>query len=188
MKRVSIYLAGNVRTENHEDVHWRKEFIDILKRELPDIELIFLDPTHRGDEISDCLGTFGRDAFCVSSCDFVIVDARERQGIGTGAEMVIAKMHKVPVIAVVPKETYYRKSRIGYYGRVIDDFIHPFVHSLSDAIVETVEEAAYWIKEYLENPKKIKDSSVIENAIKYYKEHQLHKDEPMKDNLGRMAK
>ncbi len=188
MKRISIYLAGNVRTDNHEDVFWRDEFKEVLEKELEGVEVIFFDPTHRSDDVSDCLGTFGRDALCVSSCNFVIVDARERQGIGTGAEMVIAKLHGVPVISVVPKETYYRKASVKYYDRIIDDFIHPFVHSLSDTMVETVEEAAHWIKEHLESPKRIKDSSLIENAIKYYKEHQMHKDEPMRNNLDRMAK
>lgn len=100
--------------------------------------------------------------------------------------MVIAKMHGVPVISVVPKESYYWKTNIKYFGHAIDEFIHPFVHSLSDAMVESVEEAAEWIKAHLEKPKKIKDSGMIDNAIKYYKEHQLHKDEPMRENIYKM--
>ena len=186
--KVAIYLAGNVNKHNskeNEDDSWRGEFKETLNEKLKDINIRFLDPTIRRDDTKDHYSIFAQDCFFVANCDFVVVQGKDKQGIGTGIEMLTAKMHGVPVIAVVPKKSYYRLidpySMKKLTQEEIANWIHPFMSSLSDVIVENLDEAANWIKEHLNEKKQIKDHSIINEAIDYYKKHHYDKDEQAKD-------
>lgn len=187
MKRISIYLAGNVRKNNDEngDDSWRNEFKEKLRGKLKGVDIRFLDPTISPPVIKDSYSVFARDLYLVANCDFIVVEGRDKQGIGAGIEMLTAKMHGVPVLVVVSKKSYYRSIPNYFIGRLsqkqIDNWIHPFMFSLSDAIVENPEEAAKWIKEHLNEKKKIKDISVINKAIEYYKKTHYEKDDQAKD-------
>ena len=98
MKRViSIYLAGTIKKgkeEDHEEC-WTVEHKKILQESCSQVELLFLDPATRSDDLSDQKSVFGRDLFQVFSSDLVLVDTRGRRGLGVGAEMCFAKMNKV---------------------------------------------------------------------------------------------
>jgi len=186
---VSIYLAGNVSNiKGNEDDSWREEFKVKLKERLDGIDARFLDPTVRLEHIKDSYTVFAQDVFFASNCDFVIVEAKNKVGIGVGVEMVAAKMHGVPVISVVPKESYYRSidrySEKNLSAELKSNWIHPFVQSLSDVIVENLDEAAKWIKEHINEKKKIKDHSVINEAIDYYKRYHYDNDEQAKEVFG----
>jgi hypothetical protein len=184
--KVSIYLAGNVsKINSEEDDSWREAFKKELKEKLDGVDVKFLDPTVRLGHLKDSYSVFAQDIFFTANSDFVIVEAMNKVGIGVGVEMVAAKMHGVPVISVVPKNSYYRS--IDQYSvkhlseEIKNNWLHPFLSSLSDVIVEDLDQAAVWIKEHLNEKKKIKDHSVIEEAIKYYKEHHYHNDDQAKE-------
>lgn len=186
MKKISIYLAGNVRKYNSikEDDNWREAFKEKLKDRLKNVDIRFLDPTVVPEGIKDSYSVFSKDIFFVANCDFVVVEASNKTGIGTGIEMLTAKMHGVPVIAVVPKDSYYRKTAIYFMNRLtaeeLEKWIHPFLGTLSDLIVEDLEGAAEWITEHLNKKKEIKNISIINDAIEYYKENIYDKDEQAK--------
>lgn len=186
--RISIYLAGNVRkhkSKEHEDDKWREIFKKKLKAKLKDIDIRFLDPTIVPDGIKDSYSLFTKDVFFVANCNFVVVEASSKTGIGTGIEMLTAKMHGVPVISVIPKNSYYRKTAKSFMKRLsekeLESWIHPFMLTLSDFIAQDLDEAARWISEHLNERKKIKDSSVINEAIAYYRKHHYHKDQQAKN-------
>lgn len=64
-------------------------------------------------------------------------------------------------------------------------FIHPFVHGLSDKVVETLEEGASWIEKMLSDPSiEIKGIKHIHAAMEYYQENQLPIDLPMREILS----
>ena len=115
----------------------------------------------------------------------VFVDARDRRGLGVGAEMMWAKMNKIPVVTWAPKDSHYNKTKASILGVEVDDFIHPFVHGLSDKIVDTLEEGAIWIEDMLSNPSiEIKGVKHIQSAMQYYQESQLTNDLPMREILS----
>lgn len=117
---------------------------------------------------SDFLLIFGHDCRHIKNSDLVIVDAREKIGAGTAQEMLIAKYFKKPVITILPKDTHHRRSNFEINGKVVEDWIHPFIHSTSDIIVESYKELTKQIKEISEGKVKIKDIGIIDKSIEYY--------------------
>ncbi|MBS3904697.1 MAG: hypothetical protein KGZ39_05170 [Simkania sp.] len=184
---IAIYLAGSIKKdhEKSDDSFWSDKEMYDLKSLLAPHEVSFLNPAFRGDDLSDQCSVFGRDMLQVFSCDFVFVDVRERRGLGVGAEMMWAKLNKIPVIALAPKNSHYHKSETTVLETPVKDWVHPFVESLSDKIVETLAEGAAWILEALSDPSiTIKDMEFIEAAMCYYKKHQLKHDAPMQEILS----
>jgi len=115
--------------------------------------------------------------------DIVFVDARDRRGIGVGAEMMWAKLNSKPLLTWAPKDTHYNKNQATVLGVPVANYVHPFVECLSDKVVETLEEGAKWIKEALQDTYKVKGFSDIHDAMNYYKSAQLDDDIPMQELL-----
>ncbi len=185
--RIAIYLAGTIKKghENPNESFWTDDDMNFLKTALIDYEVALLNPAFRTDDLSDQHSVFGRDMLQVFSSHVTFVDARDRRGLGVGAEMMWAKLNNIPVITWAPKNSHYHKSQTTVLDVVVDDFIHPFVEGLSDQIVENLAAGAEWIKKFVSNPSsmKIKGIGHINSAMQYYKEKQLHRDGPMQQLL-----
>lgn len=180
--KIAIYLAGSIKKghEKNGETYWTDEDMDFLRKSLSSYELLFLNPAFRTDDLSDEHSIFGRDMLQVFSSDIVFADVRDRRGLGVGAEMMWAKVHKIPVITWAPKESHYRKSATSILGVPVNNFVHPFVAGLSDKIADNLTEAAAWIHTIISDPSlPIKGLDNIKSAIQYYKEQQLSQDEPM---------
>jgi hypothetical protein len=79
-------------------------------------------------------------------------------------EMVIAKYFKKPVITVMPKNSYHRRPNMTFQGKYfVEDWMHPFIHTFSDFIVENVAEIEEIKDKLFSLP--IKDISIIDHAI-----------------------
>ena len=186
-KKVIIYLSGSVKkTEEECKRDWQDSQMAALRNELRGYDVIFLNPRERKDDLNDYLSAFGRDMLQVISSDFVIADVSEKRGIGVGAEMLTAKLHKIPLVAILPEGSHYNKKNIVMLGQKLDQFRHSFAFSLPDAIVGDVKSAALWIKEYIKAQKPVKDISIISKAINYYEKNQLEKDTPMKEIMNKI--
>ncbi len=179
MKAVIIYLAGKVpksdeELKNYRD--WRKDFEAIVKKASAS-EIICLDPSRVHFDISDIYGIFGRDVYLIKSSDFVVVDARGRIGPGTAQEMLIAKYFMKPVITILPRNSHYWKdTKIRDKGAKA--WMNPFIAATSDAIAETVEEAAKMVGCSANNGAGItaKGIRLLDRAAEYYAERVMHKD------------
>src|ERR1700722_9849273 len=142
-KHLYIYLAGTIKKSNEDqDLDWTQEEMILLKRSLSPVELTFLNPAMRSDDLSDQKSVFGRDLFQVYSSHIVLVDAREKRGLGVGAEMMFAKMNRIPVVAWLPEKTHYHRQKIHLLGQHVESWIHPFVFNLSDYLAPSLEQAA----------------------------------------------
>jgi hypothetical protein len=152
-----------------------------LREDLSEYELSFLNPAFRSDTLSDQRSVFGRDMTQVFCSDIVFVDARDRRGLGVGAEMMWAKFHKIPIITLAPKDSHYNKSKTTLLDVAVENWVHPFVESLSDAIVENLLEGAAWVRKFVNaSTPSIKDIEYIQSAMQHYRDSQLPRDEPMK--------
>lgn len=171
---MKVYLAGKIPKGKELDnyVDWREEYRKILSKSFPDME--YLDPdmdcaNYCGMTEADPFFWFGRDSCMIKESDFIIVQADRKLGAGTAQEMLIAKYFLKPVIVILPKNSHHRRNNIMMRSGFVEEWIHPFVGSTADIIVETLEESIDWIsqlqKEKLEN---IKTIGVIDDAIKYY--------------------
>lgn len=181
--RLAIYLAGKIqkRHEKGDEAHWTEEDLAQLRKDLPDFELVFLNPALRTDDLSDPFSLFGRDMLQIFLSDLVFVDARDRRGLGVGAEMMWAKSQAIPVLSLMPKNTHYHMEETVLLGTLVKNYIHPFVASLSDGIVEDLSGASKWISSFFQQPRAIKDLSTIRAAMQHYLDTQFERDLPMQE-------
>lgn len=63
----------------------------------------------------------------VFSSNIVFVDARDRRGLGVGAEMMWAKVNKIPVVTWAPRNSHYHKDQTTILGVTVANFIHPLI-------------------------------------------------------------
>ena len=182
MQRVSMYLAGNIQKSHstYDEQYWTPKELDAIKQILAPVEVDFLNPAERMDDLANQKSVFGRDMTQVYSADVVFVDARQRRGLGVGAEMMWAKVNNKPLIVWVPEGSYYNQRDVIILGNQVDHFIHPFVENLADAFVDTVEQGANWIKQHIiENTIKPRGIEYIKETMLYYQENYLDVDAPM---------
>jgi len=181
--KISIYLAGSIKKghEKSDESFWTDAEMLFLKEALSEYEVSFLNPAFRSDNLSDQRSVFGRDMTQVFCSDVVFVDARDRRGLGVGAEMMWAKFHKIPIITLAPIDSHYNKSKTTLLDVVVENWLHPFVDSLSDAIVENLADGAVWVQKFVSTSvPKVKDVEWIRLAMEHYRDSQLSYDEPMK--------
>ncbi|MEK7618150.1 MAG: hypothetical protein AAB410_03310 [Patescibacteria group bacterium] len=161
---MKIYLAGNVpkgADEERDFRNWRLAYKEILEK-IFDAE--FLLPNAGDIDENDFLLIVGKDSSSIKSSDLVIVNAEEKLGAGTAMEMVIAKYFKKPVITVMPKNSHHRRTNVLFQGKyLVEDWMHPFIHTFSDFIVDSVDDIGN-IKSELSGAA-IKDISIIDKAI-----------------------
>jgi hypothetical protein len=160
---MKIYLAGFIPKGDYEAkefVDWRVRYVDALKNTFA---AEFIDPSKKGVDEAKFLEVLGSDCRHIKESTFVIFNIEERLGAGTAQEMVIAKYFEKPTVAVLPRETYHRRSNISFNGVVIEDWIHPFVASFADWIVEDVKEIPQLREQIL--TAKPKTLSIIDEAI-----------------------
>ncbi len=166
---VRIFLAGKIPKRKEE----AKSSSDFAESIIPHIKLKnaeFIKGEKRDLNESDFFLVFGWDCRHIKNSDIVIVDAREKLGAGTAQEMLIAKYFGKPVITILPKNTHHRRLNLEFNGKVISDWIHPFIYSASDIIVETEKELESAIEKVVNRNVKIKNISIIEDSINYLNE------------------
>ncbi len=168
---MKIYLAGKVPKGDEEAKtfdNWRLKYAEVLEK-IFDAECI--DPHGKHTDESDCLEVVGNDCYKIKKSDLIVVCAEGKLGAGTAQEFVIAKYFKKPVITVLPKNSHHRRPKISFQGKKVSDWIHPFIFTFSDFVVEDVKEIEA-IKDKIFSSK-IKDISLIDEAIDYVsKNHQ----------------
>ncbi|EFK96036.1 hypothetical protein LDC_1940 [sediment metagenome] len=175
MRKAAFYLSGSIKKGKADDgkLCWGDAEKETIRKGLEGFEVVFLDPQVGGRHLEDPVTAFGHDMALVASADFVLVDARERRGLGVGTEMLAAKLRSIPVVSIVPRDSHYHRGRLNYLGVEVNDYMHPFIFSLSDAVAENLAEAINWVKAHLSSPGPVKGIEVVEEAIKRYKEKHL---------------
>jgi len=108
----------------------------------------------------------GSDANYIKNCDLLVVNSEHKLEAGTSMELVIAKYFKKPVIVVLPKGTHHRKSNVTFHQKMIRDWIHPFIFTFSDFIIEDIKEFENIAKKIFE--KEPKGISIVDNAIEHF--------------------
>jgi len=185
---VTVYCSGSIQKgpSDIKRAYWTDiEREAVAKSALP-LEVRFLNPDDPIETLSDNMAAFGRDMYQVQIADFVIVDARERRGLGIGVEMLTSRIVGTPLIVVAPRNTTYRQDSLLLRGSTVSNYVHFHVACLADAIVDDFSAAGSWIKEYMSAPNKPKDISAVSNAINRYKTDLLPVDKPMLEVLNEL--
>lgn len=186
MNIYSIYCSGSIAkgASDIKKLCWTDvERGDVASGALPQ-SVVFLNPDDPITDVTNTLGQFGRDMFQVMSATAVVVDARERRGIGIGVEMAAAAAMGTPVIVVAPRNSQYRADTLEYRGVVIEDYVHPHVHTLAWRVVDDFVAAG---KALIQLPAKVLRREDVptwlEAAVNEYEKNVLPGDMPMVDAL-----
>jgi hypothetical protein len=184
----SIYCSGSIQKGPNDTgkLCWSDVERGVLAQGASPLDIKFLCPDDPAHDLSDTASLFGRDMYQIQVADYVVVDARERRGIGIGVEMVAAKILGAGLVFVLPSNTYYRKSNLSYRGSTVEDYIHPHIALLADVIVDDFQSAGNWIKQHFHGPKELKSTDVIHDAIETYKKNMLPFDPPMIETLAKL--
>lgn len=135
---ISVYCSGSIMKGAADDrkLCWSDvERLEVGKGAEPR-KVVFLNPDDPITDPSNTLGQFGRDMYQVMVASAVIVDARERRGIGIGVEMTAAALLGTPIIVVAPRNSKYRADELEYRGVRVRDYVHPHVAALATAVVD----------------------------------------------------
>lgn len=169
---MKIYLAGSIPKGKQEEENffdWRENYKEVLEKTLK-AELI--TPLADIDE-ADFLLVVGNDSKNIRNSDLVIVNAQEKLGAGTSMEMVIAKYFKKPVVAILPKNSYHRRPNLTFQNKYfVSDWIHPFIHTFSDFIIEKISDIQN-IKDQIFKTT-AKDISIVDQAIAHLDSNKAH--------------
>ena len=167
---VTVYCSGSIAKgpEDSTKVCWSDGERALLSEGALPVEIQFLNPDDPIDRLEDNYASFGRDMYQVRVSDFVVVDGRERRGVGVGVELLASRLWRTPLIAVVPPESHYRRSNVCYRGTLVHHFLHSHIDCLADAIVDDFAAAGEWIREYVRKPQPIKTLDEVARAIEYY--------------------
>jgi hypothetical protein len=150
--------------------------------------MVFLNPDDPITDPSNTLGQFGRDMYQVMIADAVVVDGRERRGLGIGVEMAVANAFGTPVIVVVPRNSKYRQDVLEYRGVTVNDYVHPHVAALSYAVVDDFYEAGRALASLpTRNYDKIVVPDWLRPAIDAYRLGVLPGDPPMLEALDKLG-
>jgi hypothetical protein len=184
----SIYCSGSIQKGPTDTgkLCWSDVERVMLAQAAYPLEIRFLCPDDPAHDLSDTASLFGRDMYQIQVADYVVVDARERRGIGIGVEMVAARILGAGLVVVLPNNTYYRKSQVSYRGSTVEEYIHPHIALLADVIVDDFQAAGNWIKQHFHGPKDFKGTDVIHDAIETYKKNMLPFDPPMIETLAKL--
>lgn len=166
---MKIYLAGSVPKGDAEAkvfIDWRKVYSEEIAKSRDDIELF--NPTVFLQLEGDSQAVTGADCWSIQKSDLVIVNAESKLGAGTAMELVVAKYFSKPVISVLPKDSHHRRSQVAFEGKIVEDWIHPFIDTFSDEVVEDIKQVPAAITKV--KTRKIKSISVIDEAIDHAKE------------------
>lgn len=199
MSTIFVYLSGSIKKSNSEkencqqddeSKYWTTSHIEQLKEcaGRSGIALVFLNPARRSDDLSDELSLFGRDMLQVAMADFVLVDGRNKRGIGIGYEIAFANFKGIPVITWCPFNTHYRQESVELCGQRLSKWTHPFI-SQTGRICEALGDIVDTIKNSPKAEKALLASSDFPyRAIKHYLSTQLHRDGEMAEIVSKYGK
>jgi hypothetical protein len=138
-RQLRIYLAGKIAkgSEIGSTEDWRRSFAAQLSC-AGNFE--FLSPDDPTLDERYPRQIFGHDCYLVQKCDILIINASTKLGAGTAQEMVVAKYFGKYVVTLLPRESHHRRINLNMHGIVVGDWIHPFVHEMSDYIAGGIDE------------------------------------------------
>lgn len=191
-QRVVIYLTGSIpkghkttQDGDEEQLVWgQQEKADLKDILCQTLEPTFLDPTDRKDDLSDTKSIVGRDLLQVYLSDVVLVDARQRRGIGVGVEIAWAQMLGKLVVSWVPEDSHYRTTNTSILDVPVKEYLHAFLDNMSLPVF-TLQNAAHAIVRYMDRSKTAKaceEFANVErmvNTMRYYMSQRFKQDTPM---------
>ena len=180
--RLSVYCSGSIRKGKGDEkkVCWGEVEKSEVRRGAAPRDIVFLNPDDPITDPSNTLGQFGRDMFQVTVSDAVVVDARERRGLGIGVEMAAAATCGVPVVVVAPRNSKYRSDELCYRGVTVKEYVHPHVAALASHVVDGFFEAGLVLARLdRREASSMPHPDWLRSAVSEYRDNVMWRDDPM---------
>jgi hypothetical protein len=186
----SVYCSGSIKkgSADAEKLCWTDVERKAVEHGARPSRVLFLNPDDPLVDPSNKLAQFGRDMYHVMIATAVVVDARQRRGIGVGVEMAVAASLGTPLIIVAPPNTDYRREKLEYRGAVVPNYVHPHVAALATSIVDDFASAGEALREldgYVDRRRFV--PAWLEPAIAEYERSWLKLDGPTREVLTLLA-
>jgi len=187
---LSVYCSGSIAkgSADQKKICWTDLERKDVQQGAGDLEVVFLNPDDPIPDATNILGQFGRDMFQVMTATAVIVDARERRGIGIGVEMAAAATLGTPLIVVAPRNSLYRQDRLEYRDTVVANYVHPHVASLATCVVDDFVMAGAELAKLPTSTGPRHDPPWLTAALAEYEENVLSVDRPMVEALRKLGR
>ncbi len=144
MVSVKVFLSGSVQKGEHDtrssQYFWSDAEEATLRNLLHGINVEILNPNRVTIDQSQSIARFKADLKLLIDADVVVVDARTKKGLGVGAELMMAHYEYIPVLALCPNGSEYRRN-----GNT-----HAFIAGLTSGVFGTLNEIAHEISCLLE--------------------------------------
>lgn len=162
---MKLYIAGKVSKDSQfGSSNWRDGFVDQLA-DLSRLELTHLDPlVYEKDGNYDPQRVFDKDCALIAQADCVVVYLSDDISVGGSQEMLIAKYLQKPLIGLAPFGGKFNCAEKEVAGKLVQNFVDPFVYATCDVLCSTVEEVAHALQN-LPIPKTI---DLIDEAVERF--------------------
>jgi len=173
---------------DQKKLYWTDREREQVRSGASALEVVFLNPDDPIADPTNTLALFGRDMYQIKVAHAIIVDGRERRGLGIGVEMAAAATFGTPVIAVVPRNSLYRQDELEYLGATVKDYVHPHISALATMVVDDFAAAGAALAVNHKRP--VTDVAVpgwLDRAIDEYCSKVLPDDAPMIEALERIG-
>lgn len=189
--RLSIYCSGSIKKGKDDQTGplWGDDERQAVSAGAG-TEVVYLCPDDPIVMPGNALGQFGRDMYQVLVATAVVVDARDRRGLGVGVEMAAAGILGTPVIVVAPRNSKYRMDTLTYRSVTVNDYVHPHVAAIADSIVDDFIEAGRVLPGLSRRPAAEVSSRPVwlSSALEEYEKVVLPHDAPMLRALEELGK
>lgn len=149
-----VFLSGSVKKgpeDKRDPVYfWSDDDIRYISETLNNGNVTILNPSDVSICSSKYFDRFIADIELVLQSDVILVDARTYKGIGIGAEMMLAKLKNIPVIAFADAESTYRKTKKKTDNSTYH-WQHPFLSGLCDYVHDSLDDAVKHTNELISN-------------------------------------
>src|SRR5947209_4469256 len=90
----TVYCSGSIQkgVADNKKLCWTDAERQALTEAARPVEINFLNPDDFCSNLENTLALFGRDLYQINMADFIVVDGRERRGIGVGIEMLASRL------------------------------------------------------------------------------------------------
>lgn len=145
-----IYLSVSIRkgANDRRGVHdfWDDKSSQFLVHSVSEVKIKLIEPFKSPHPRWDYQANYHFCVEAIKRSDLVLVDARTPKGIGVGAELMLAKQIGVPVLALCPPNSHYRRTLFDENSKKAKEWIHPFISELSSKVVASLEECGEHIR------------------------------------------
>jgi hypothetical protein len=171
-KPLKVFFAGKLQpSSKYAPPFWREEMVWQLNLKVANWtvqDTCLVEPRNNFliEQNLPIATLFGQSCFYIQSSDVLVVNLTDDISVGGSQEIFIAKQFNIPVIGVAPRGGKFNRLKYELGDNTYWNWVHPFVGTLCDVIVDNVDELALALDDLENLPNS--GMRVVDDAIAHY--------------------